>query len=419
MRALAEIVGSPYVAAVRARCWCVLPRHRPIRLEQGRPLAASISNSRSCSINHVPCSHWKSVDARPSALGAAVQRIHPPPPSPLTVSVDGHQHTLEGFLKTTHLLAWTAIWIALSSTLSACGGGDSAPTPAAPPGTPAAPPTVAYLLQPSKVELCNVDGSEAQLDCVDAGVTGFESMYSMAVSGSHAYIADIGGDFATIIHCRIGESGALSDCSPTGPADLEKPYGLAFGLAVRESTLYIGGGDGTHGNAAWIQKCQIETDGTLGACADAGFTMAPTVNDIRFVGTTVYLSHYNGIWVSKCTVQTNGSFSSCDDAGAAGLDGHIEGVAVNANHMYIADTGTSKVLRCVISDDGSVDGCADAGAGGLTYPTHVVIRDSMVYITDAEAAANLTRCSAKSDGFLTGCTSISAVPRPLQSVVLR
>lgn len=316
-------------------------------------------------------------------------------------------------MKTTHLLAWTAVCVALSSALSACGGGGGSAPP------PAAPPAVAYLLQPSKVELCNINGSEAQADCIDAGVTGFGSMYSMAVSASHAYIADVSGDFATIIHCKIGDSGAFTECSPTGPADLEKPYGLAFGLAVRESVLYIGGGGGTHPGAAWTLKCEITADGSLGACGDAGFTMAPTVNDIWFVDATAYLSHFNGIWVTKCTIGSDGSLSSCSDVGAEGLEGHIEGVATSGNHMYIADTDASKVLRCLIASDGSVKDCGDAGVGGLTYPTQVLIQGSTVYITDSEAAASLTRCTAKSDGYLTGCTSISAVPKPLRGIALR
>ena len=241
----------------------------------------------------------------------------------------------------------------------------------------------------------------------------------MAVSGSHAYIADVGGDFATIIHCKIGGSGAFTECSPTGPTDLEKPYGLAFGLAVRESMLYIGGGDGTHGGAAWTERCEITDDGSLGACRDAGFTGAPTVNDIWFVDDTAYLSHFNGIWISKCAVEPDGSLSSCGNAGAQGLDGHIEGVATSGNHMYISDTDASKVLRCSIAADGSVNNCADAGAGGLTYPTQILIRGSTVYITDAKAAASLTRCTATSDGFLTDCTSISAVPKPLHGIALR
>lgn len=328
-------------------------------------------------------------------------------------------------MRTTHLLALTALFIALSSVLGACGGGGGsapAPAPAEPPAPPS-PPALVYLLQTGQVELCKINSSEVLTDCTDAGVSGFANMYSMTVAGSHAYIGDAGGDGpATIIHCSIGENGTFSHCVPTGPADLEFPNGL--GLAVRESTLYIGVGDGITpggGGPSLTYKCEIKPDGLLGACVDAGFpaTMSRSINDIRLVGETAYFSHFNGIFLSKCTVGVDGSFSSCSNIVTEGLDGPIKGLVISGSHMYIADAGAAKVLHCSIAANGTASGCGDAGAAGLANPTQVIVRGSAVYITDDESAASLVRCTAANTGLLTGCTSISAERKRLQSMTFR
>jgi hypothetical protein len=222
-------------------------------------------------------------------------------------------------------------------------------------------------------------------------------MAAIAVAGSNAYISNLSA-VGTIIHCSIGAAGTLSGCVETGPSDLQSPYGLA----VHGSTLYIG-----DSGSPRIQKCEIQPNGLLGACTDAQFpdALSSAVEDLRIVGTTAYVLSYNENRVSRCDVIADGSFSNCADADVPALVSP-EGIAINGNHLYVANNSAGNVVRCLIDGaNGSLTDCVDSGALGLGDPTQVVIRGSSAYISDFDGAVGLTRCTIASDGLLTDCES--------------
>lgn len=267
----------------------------------------------------------------------------------------------------------------------------------------------AYLVQRDKVEVCQFDSGDLLINCIDAGVSGYQDMIAIAVSGSHAYISNIPA-VGTIIHCSIGESGALSGCAETGPTALEAPYGLA----VHGSSLYIG-----DSGSPQIQRCEINPDGLLGACTDAGFpdALAGAVEDLKIVGTTAYVLSYEDNKLFKCDVLTDGSLSGCADAGVPGLS-NPEGLTINGSHLYVANNNAGNVVRCIIDEaNGALGNCMDAGAPGLLNPTQVAVRGSSVYISDFGASVSLTRCTAGSDGLLTGCASTPG--NTLYSIAIR
>lgn len=324
-------------------------------------------------------------------------------------------------MSTTSLSRSAALFgaVLLCGALGACGGGggDAPAAPVEPPAPPVVvlppppPASFAYLLQADKVEVCRIDGGDLLVDCLDAGVSGYEGMYAMGVAGSHAYFANLpgGGDPPRIIHCSIGATGALSGCAETGPTDLQSPYGLT----VHGSTLYIG----DFGTPV-VWKCEIKLDGSLDPCVDAGFpdTLTNGAEDLRIVGTTAYLLHFDENIISRCQVLPDGSFSGCAATEAAGFSAP-EGFAIHGNYVYVANSGSSNVSRCVIDTNGSLGDCVNAGDPGLISPTQVVIRGSTAYISDSDASVGLTRCGVASDGFLTDCTSTPG--RALNSIAIR
>ena len=252
------------------------------------------------------------------------------------------------------------------------------------------------------------------VDCVDAGVSGFQRMRAMAVAGSNAYLADNVLGASAIVHCSIEPTGALSGCARSEATGfVAEPNGLT----VHGSTLYIGNLDDPI-----VRKCAIKADGSLDTCADARFpdTLAIAAEDLLIVGTTAYVLHYNEASVSKCDVQPDGTLSVCADARATGLD-HPQGFAISGSYMYVANQGdgeqrAANVSRCIIDSNGLLDDCEDAGVN-VSSPNHIAVRGSFIYITSSSAADSLTRCMAGGDGRLTGCTSVSG--NGLHSIVLK
>jgi len=257
------------------------------------------------------------------------------------------------------------------------------------------PQNVAYVLHQDKVEVCELGTGGELVNCTDAGLSGHQRLYSFAISGSHAYMADWidAQQRAMIIHCRIGADGAFSACAETGPAI------AVFGMHIRGTTLYMGDYDSTA-----VHKCDIANDGSLGSCSEAGVLEAgaPSSGPVRIVGTTAYVLQYFGK-VSKCAVEEDGSLSGCAGAGGADLD-IANSFAISGSHMYILDGVTAAVIRCVIEADGSLNNCVIAGTPGIA-PTQVAVRDSVIYITDADEAIGLMRCTADANGLFTGCES--------------
>jgi hypothetical protein len=316
-------------------------------------------------------------------------------------------------LSTTSLFNSSAFRAALlCGLLSACGGGGDAPAGPADPGPPVVvpdpvpkPAPSAYLVRPEKVEMCRSDSNDLLVGCEDAGVSGFNGMTGMAIAGSHAFISTTD----SIIRCSIGANGPLSDCAVVGPA------GFPRGLTVHASNLYIADLE-----VPVIRKCEIESDGSLGACTDAEFpdTLQDQAEDIRISNSTAYVLHRNSWQVSKCDVLADGSLSACVDANATGLEVPT-GLAISGAHLYVSNGQGGNVTRCVIDVDGGLlTDCVDAGVPGLHSPSQVAIRGSTVYISDFDPAGTVTRCTATTDGLLTGCTASSG-PLEAISIVLK
>jgi hypothetical protein len=203
----------------------------------------------------------------------------------------------------------------------------------------------------------------------------------------------------------------LSGCAETGPTDVV----WAFGLAIRGSTLYIGGS----GSPA-VRKCDIKEDGSLDACAPAGQidTLTDRAQAIQFAGKTAYVLDNEAGKMYTCPALEEGSFSSCADAGSVSAN-NAWGFAITGTHAYVADSGTNTLIQCKLAMDGSITACGDAGVPVLRVPTQVVSRASSVYISNGGVEGGVTRCTVMSEGLLTGCSQISAAPKALNGIALR
>ena len=307
----------------------------------------------------------------------------------------------------------TALWaVFLCAAIAGCGGGSeeasTTPPPSAAPSPSAPPPHLpasAYLVEVGgEIKLCHFESDDDR--CDDASATGIQDLVAIAIAGSTAYLASDTGPSA-IFRCSIGPTGEVSECADTENSTPE----AARALTVHGSTLYIAGSTSPR-----VRMCDIQADGSLGTCSDAGFPAASAtdVQDIRIVGSTAYLLHNTAGRMSKCAVRENGTLFSCADANISGLDNAL-GFAVAGRYMYIAEF--EAVTRCIVEPDGALTSCADAGVENVNAPSQVAVLGSSVYISDLNSNFGVVRCTAESDGLLTGCTKMYNVAA--HSIVLK
>jgi len=223
-----------------------------------------------------------------------------------------------------------------------------------------------YLTAASEVDFCsvNVDGSLANCSSVQGGYNGIAGF--LIVNGSYLYVANI-NSFGGPQYCSIQPDGSLGGCpSSNGAASNNQATGVAFyGQYAYVSTV----GDQ---NQPGIRLCELQIDGSLTNCADAGSGLQAASNVVTDDKGNIYAAA--GGTISHCTVGIAGALGGCQALlGISIPQGDLlyynGGFALYGGYAYIAyddynpnsGNDTEGIAVCSVASDGSFSSCTDSG----------------------------------------------------------
>ena len=253
---------------------------------------------------------------------------------------------------------------------------------------------------------CAVEANGALNNCTSAeGGDNFNQPDGIAISNTHAYIANYGS--TTVTSCTV-TAGILSACSES--TGFYNPEGVT--LNTTGSSLYV-----ANYNASNVLYCPVSN---LGSCTTAWQgTNASGPHQVIFNSseTKAYISDVSLSAIFFCPAVTAGNLGTCVDSGI-GVGTILysqEGIALNAaaNLMYISNSGNGTVLLCSINSDGTIsqNNCAATG-GNFNYPTGIVLSPNgqQAYVLDSGVGI-VYLCSVNQPGGatplggLSGCTN--------------
>jgi sugar lactone lactonase YvrE len=297
-------------------------------------------------------------------------------------------------------------------------------------------------------------GSFRSVDGTGAAAS-FYGPYSITTDGTHLYVTDTSSHKIRKIVIATGVvttlAGAASgDVDGTGAAaSFNRPQGITtdgthlyvadtYNHKIRKIVIATGvvttlagalGADGTGAAASFNEPQGITTDGTHLFVADTGnykirkieiatgvvTTLAGNEAQGFFDGTGVAASFFGpqGITtdgthlyiadvalIRKIEIATgvvttlagNGSYGSTDGVGAAASFNRPQGITTDGTHLYVADTGSSKIRKIEMATGvvttlagsgsfGSVDGTG--AAASFNGPTGITNDGTHLYVTDS------------------------------------
>jgi hypothetical protein len=261
------------------------------------------------------------------------------------------------------------------------------------------------------VVMCAVGANGALGSCTPTG-SGFSYPFSVALSGTHAYVTDVGNN--SVNSCPVNQDGTLGACTVA----LSTPQ--AGNLEVNGSYLYVPWGDpGTSVNGPTV--CAIAVDGSLSACAETGADPSET-SDVAFLGQYVFVSTYaqHGAGLLLCAAGSNGSISGCSDVNTG--EPQAFSTAIYQGHIYM--TSNSGVTICAIGSNATLSNCATSlpfavGAGDPNWTTQAAggfaVSDGYAYLSyyayqfmGAGQQQGVAVCTVDADGSLSNCADSGA-----------
>jgi hypothetical protein len=275
-----------------------------------------------------------------------------------------------------------------TTTISAMSGNMSASTLL----TVRQPPHL-YLADGANIYLCSINTTDGSLTSCTATGNGFQVPFGIAFTGSgQAYVSNAAvftGPSLSV--CNVAAGGSLTSCSIQAAANVSQP----LQLAVSGSTLYA-----IDGGVPGVTYCTILSDGSLSNCN-------LTATDFNSLGIAVgsgniYLSNNSG-WVNRCVIDTSGSLSSCASSGN-GL-AYSSGLSLTGNRVYVADgnPASPSVNVCPINADGTLGTCTASALPAMANPIAVLTVGDHAYVSDQ--TAGIYECAVSpADGSLSNCT---------------
>jgi hypothetical protein len=117
----------------------------------------------------------------------------------------------------------------------------------------------------------------------------------------------------------------------------------------------------------------------------------------------LYVAQLSGSLL-MCALNTDGTLGTCANAGAVGAT--PTGIVFNGSFAYVADYLNYAVNVCNVGLDGSLSGCAGTGSN-FTSPWQLAVSGSFLYATSASMTGGVTTCAINTDGSLSACTATS------------
>ena len=260
------------------------------------------------------------------------------------------------------------------------------------------------------IVMCSVGANGTLGDCTPTG-SGFSGPFSIAISGTHAYVTDIGTN--SIDLCPVNQDGTLGACTIA----LSTPQ--AGNLEVNGSYLYVPWGDpGTSYNGPTV--CAIGMDGSLSACTETGADPSET-SDVAFLGQYVYVSSYaqNSAGLLLCAAGSSGSISGCSPVNT----GEYQAFSTAIYQGYLYMTSNSGVTICAIGSNASLSNCATStpfefAAGDPNWTTQpsggFAVSDGYAYLSYYASnffvggQQGVAVCTVNTDGSLSNCADSGA-----------
>jgi hypothetical protein len=238
------------------------------------------------------------------------------------------------------------------------------------------------------------DGNAASALSVTAGLTSLPSDWSGPGSFSCA-------SFSTGTGCRLTLTFA-----PTAPANGTLSLAVAYNddsgqaktatvsiayVATPPPHVYV------VDYSLGINLCNLNSDGTLAACAATGNLTGTT--GLSFFGNFAYVSQWDQNSVQVCSVAANGSLSAC--AATGGNFTSPDHSSIQGLNFYVSNENLpGMITHCTIdSQSGSLTNCVRTGPN--TRTRGVAAGSSMVYV----AEDGIDACPIAAGGTLSTCTA--------------
>lgn len=237
----------------------------------------------------------------------------------------------------------------------------------------------------SVVSICKMDqtGAISTSSC-STGYTAATGASSRGIAISAGYLYDI-DTISGVIPCSISAANGTLTCSGTAlvaASQLNNPRGLALNNAY----LYITNSSGGTGS---ILICPLSTTNPEILASSCSTSSAASSYVSAPSGITVYdnyLYFVNNSWsgtgqgnaggiVTYCPINSDGSLGSCANAGAPVSLFHSSGpngIAIYNGYVYITDT-TNGLVQCQLKTDHSINGSSCAATGNVTFTKPVGI----------------------------------------------
>lgn len=210
--------------------------------------------------------------------------------------------------------------------------------------------------------------------------------------------------------CNIEVDGALSGCADAGVAGFD---GMSA-MAIAGSHAYIS----NLTDPPAVIHCSIGATGILSGCTPTGIG-SPGLYGLTARGTTLYLGDTSSPRVRKCEIREDGGLEACVSAGVRDtLAEGVEEIRFVDSTAFLLHYVEGRVSRCAVEPDGSLSGCTDAAATGLVNPEGFAISGSHLYVAH-RGSGDVMRCIISALGSLTNCedSGASAVGAPTQIAI--
>lgn len=319
-------------------------------------------------------------------------------------------------------------------------------TPSPIPPTPEVP-TYAYITTYETffpgILKCNINQATGFLtDCANVyTVPSIMSAYGMAIQkfGSNTYLYLSPSDFSdsTVLQCNLDDPTAFLNCSTA----------QFFSYSLMGSTFYTAPNGTLYAylttyDTEGVLKCEMNNDGTMGSCIDAGAPIQSGMYNTTFQEINgqnfVYITSNTGnstTALQKCLIDATGSFVNCSgqdlstygsNLGASNLVFHTVGSTLYGYISIVSgNSSTTGIAQCAVDTNGdfsstctrvtntdSVNGFAITEINGTTF----------AYLPSLNGYSTVTQCTIDdTDGTFTNCINGAPsfiFPYPYNIVIL-
>ncbi len=239
-----------------------------------------------------------------------------------------------------------------------------------------------------------------------ATLDGVTSNTAVLTVTAFAWITNFFGN--EVIVCQVNADGTLSNCQNAGGGAGAFSFPALIVLNQANTIAYIANQMAGNG---WVSACPIMPNGTFGTCQITNVPFVTFGLTLNPAGNLAYVTSNSTSVVDYCQVSPlDGSLSNCQNTNGTGFIAPI-GVAFNQtnNLAYIANNGSTNVTVCQISQSGPTIGqfqnCANSG-NNMILPDNVAFNPAgdVAWVTNEGSGGFIVHCKVSpTDGSLNSC----------------